>query len=118
MDSSDSGILGFASDPASTMPGYMLGGISSFGFSIGTTVGLAAIGLDKTPIFPTYPNVMTQTEINSGYVFQYTAMALAGKGGAFGLLLAIFMCVTSTSSKERSVVVQRKIHCSCIRGMN
>ncbi|KAI9730978.1 MAG: hypothetical protein M1834_005439 [Cirrosporium novae-zelandiae] len=93
---------GFAADTAAAMPGYMLGGISYFAvpWAVGTTIGLAAIGLEKTSIFPTYPRAMTTAEINSGYVLPYAAVALAGKGGAFGLLLVVFMCVTSTTSAE------------------
>ncbi|KAJ9264595.1 hypothetical protein DTO212C5_7098 [Paecilomyces variotii] len=93
---------GFAADTAATMPGYMLGGISYFAvpWAVGTTAGLAAIGLENTPIFPTYPRKMTTSEINAGYVLPYTVMAIAGKGGAFSLLLVVFMCVTSTTSAE------------------
>lgn len=43
---------------------------------------------------------MTTSEINAGYVLPYTCMAIAGKGGAFGLLLIVFMCVTSTTSAQ------------------
>ncbi|KAJ9411262.1 hypothetical protein DTO045G8_894 [Paecilomyces variotii] len=93
---------GFAADTAATMPGYMLGGISYFAvpWAVGTTAGLAAIGLENTSIFPTYPRKMTTSEINAGYVLPYTVMAIAGKGGAFSLLLVVFMCVTSTTSAE------------------
>lgn len=44
--------------------------------------------------------MMTTDEINAGYVLPYTVMAVAGKGGAFALLLVVFMCVTSTTSAE------------------
>lgn len=93
---------GFAADTSAAMPGYMLGGIAYFAvpWAVGTTAGLAAIGLEGTSIFPTYPNKMTTAQIDSGYVLPYTVMAIAGKGGAFGLLLVIFMCVTSTTSAE------------------
>ncbi|RAO66247.1 uncharacterized protein BHQ10_002259 [Talaromyces amestolkiae] len=93
---------GFAADTAATMPGYMLGGIAYFAvpWAVGTTTGLAAIALEKSPIFPTYPRLMTTEEINAGYVLPYTVMAIAGKGGAWALLLVVFMCVTSTTSAE------------------
>ncbi|BDD58244.1 hypothetical protein MAP00_003535 [Monascus purpureus] len=93
---------GFAADTAAAMPGYMLGGISYFSvpWAVGTTAGLAAIALEKRSIFPTYPRAMTTAEINAGYVLPYTVMAIAGKGGAAGLLLVVFMCVTSTTSAE------------------
>ncbi|KAL1967958.1 hypothetical protein VTN77DRAFT_2375 [Rasamsonia byssochlamydoides] len=89
---------GFAADTAATMPGYMLGGIAYFAvpWAVGTTAGLAAIGLENTPIF----RQMTTSEINAGYVLPYTVMAVAGKGGAFALLLVVIMCVTSTTSAE------------------
>ncbi|TVY57611.1 putative urea active transporter 1 [Lachnellula cervina] len=74
---------------------------------VGTTAGLAAIGLESSSIFPTYPRasiehllLMTTAEINAGYVLPYTCMAVAGKGGAFALLLVVFMCVTSTVSAQ------------------
>ncbi|KKY22585.1 putative urea active [Phaeomoniella chlamydospora] len=93
---------GFAADTAAAMPGYMLGGVSYFAvpWAVGTTAGLAAIGLENSSIFPTYPRKMTTDEINSGLVLPYTVMAVAGTGGAFGLLLVVFMCVTSTTSAE------------------
>ncbi|EED21377.1 urea active transporter, putative [Talaromyces stipitatus ATCC 10500] len=83
-------------------PGYMLGGIAYFAvpWAVGTTTGLAAIALERSPIFPTYPRLMTTEEINAGYVLPYTVMAIAGKGGAWALLLVVFMCVTSTTSAE------------------
>ncbi len=43
---------------------------------------------------------MTTSEINAGYVLPYTAMAVAGKGGAFALLLIVFLSVTSTTSAQ------------------
>jgi Na+/proline symporter len=93
---------GFAADTAAAMPGYMLGGISYFAvpWAVGTTAGLAAIVLEKSSIFPTYPRAMTTSEINAGYVLPYTVMSVAGKGGAAGLLLVVFMTVTSTTSAE------------------
>ncbi|KAH8684357.1 putative urea active transporter [Tricladium varicosporioides] len=95
---------GFAADTGAAMPGYMLGGIAYFAvpWAVGTIAGLAAIGLETTSIFPTYPraSLMTTAEINAGYVLPYTCMAVAGKGGAFALLLVVFMCVTSTVSAQ------------------
>ncbi|KAJ3550163.1 hypothetical protein NM208_g124 [Fusarium decemcellulare] len=93
---------GFAADTAAAMPGYMLGGISYFAvpWAVGTTAGLAAIVLEKTSIFPTYPRAMTTAEINAGYVLPYAVMSVAGKGCAAGLLLIVFMTVTSTTSAE------------------
>jgi hypothetical protein len=44
---------------AAAVPGYVLGGVASFSvpWTVGTVVGLAAIALETTPVFPTYPNV-------------------------------------------------------------
>ncbi|KAK7409604.1 hypothetical protein QQX98_008199 [Neonectria punicea] len=93
---------GFAADTAAAMPGYMLGGVSysAVPWAVGTTAGLAAIVLEKSSIFPTYPRAMTTSEINAGYVLPYAVMAVAGKGGAAGLLVVVFMTVTSTTSAE------------------
>ncbi|CAM1504276.1 Fc.00g018670.m01.CDS01 [Cosmosporella sp. VM-42] len=93
---------GFAADTAAAMPGYMLGGIAYFAvpWAVGTTAGLAAIVLEKTSIFPTYPRAMTTAEIHAGYVLPYAVMSVAGKGGAAGLLIIVFMTVTSTTSAE------------------
>ncbi|KAF7562146.1 hypothetical protein G7046_g1988 [Stylonectria norvegica] len=93
---------GFAADTAAAMPGYLLGGISYFAvpWAVGTTAGLAAIVLEKSPLFPTYPRSMTTAEINAGYVLPYAVMSVAGKGGAAGLLIVVFMTVTSTTSAE------------------
>ncbi|KPM37917.1 putative urea active transporter 1 [Neonectria ditissima] len=93
---------GFAADTAAAMPGYMLGGVAYFAvpWAVGTTAGLAAIVLEKSSIFPTYPRAMTTSEINAGYVLPYAVMSVAGKGGAAGLLLVVFMTVTSTTSAE------------------
>ncbi|KAF4628442.1 hypothetical protein G7Y89_g9711 [Cudoniella acicularis] len=65
-------------------PGYMLGGIAYFAFpwAVGTTAR------------------MTTDKINGGYVLPYACMAIAGKGGAFALLLVVFMAVTSTTSAQ------------------
>jgi Na+/proline symporter len=79
-----------------------LGGIAYFAvpWAVGTTAGLAAIGLENSSIFPTFPRKMNLGEINSGLVLPYTCMSVAGTGGAFALLLVVFMCVTSTVSAQ------------------
>jgi hypothetical protein len=50
---------GFSADLASAVPGYILGGIASFSvpWAFGTIAGLAALALENTPAWPTYPNV-------------------------------------------------------------
>ncbi|CZR59359.1 related to urea transporter [Phialocephala subalpina] len=93
---------GFAAGTGAAMLGYMLGGVAYFAvpWAVGTTAGLAAIGLEISSIFPTYPRLMTTAEVNAGYVLPYTCMAIAGKGGAFTLLLVVFMSITSTVSAQ------------------
>ncbi|KAJ4296803.1 hypothetical protein N0V90_006851 [Kalmusia sp. IMI 367209] len=49
---------GFSADVAAAVPGYILGGVASFSvpWAFGTVAGLAALALEKTPAWPTYPN--------------------------------------------------------------
>jgi Na+/proline symporter len=84
---------GFSADVAAAVPGYVLGGVASFSvpWCFGTIVGLAALALEKTSVWPTYPNPMTDAEVTGGLVLPYVAQAVAGKGGAAAILLTIFM---------------------------
>ncbi|KAI1103865.1 sodium/proline symporter [Jackrogersella minutella] len=93
---------GFSADIASAVPGYVLGGIASFSvpWAIGTFGGLAAVALESTTIFPTYPRMMTTEEVTSGLVLPYVVQAVAGKAGASALLLTIFMACTSIASAQ------------------
>lgn len=86
-----------AADPASTLPGYMLGGLCWFTipFVLATTFGLSAAALEHLPIFPTYPNRMSATEVSAGMAMPYAAYALMGKGGGLAILIMAFMAVTS-----------------------
>ncbi|KAG4268384.1 hypothetical protein FPRO04_12418 [Fusarium proliferatum] len=92
----------FAASPSAVVPGYVLGGISYFSIpcSLGTIVGMASLGLEALPIFPTYPRLMTGTEVTNGLALPYVAVAVAGKGGAVAVLLMTFMAVTSTLSAQ------------------
>ncbi|KAI2468481.1 sodium/proline symporter [Annulohypoxylon bovei var. microspora] len=65
---------GFSANVASAVPSYVLGGIASFSvpWAIGTFGGLAAVALESTTIFPTYPRMMT-TEVTPGLVLPYVA---------------------------------------------
>lgn len=65
-----------------------------------TTMGLAALALETNPVFPTYPNRMSDADVTAGLVLPNAAVALLGKGGAAATLLLIFMAVTSASSAE------------------
>ncbi|TDZ36081.1 putative urea active transporter 1 [Colletotrichum spinosum] len=73
--------------------GYFL---KAFAAAPSTVVGMAALGLESLPVFPTYPRLMTSTEVTNGLALPYVAVAVAGKGGAVAVLLMTFMAVTST----------------------
>ncbi|KAL0931489.1 urea active [Colletotrichum truncatum] len=92
----------FAASPSAVVPGYVLGGISYFSipWCLGTVVGMASLGLEALPIFPTYPRTMTSAEVTNGLALPYVAVAVAGKGGAVAVLLMTFMAVTSTLSAQ------------------
>lgn len=92
----------FASDPAATMPGYVLGGLAWFAIPMfmATTMGLTALSLQDTPYWPTYPEKMTAAEVSAGLVLPNAAVALLGKSGAVMSLLLVFMAVTSAMSSE------------------
>ncbi|MCJ1287409.1 hypothetical protein MMC26_006758 [Xylographa opegraphella] len=91
-----------AANPASTLPGYMIGGLAWFAipFCLATTFGLAARALETNPSFPTYPRLMTTVEVSQGLPFPYAAQALMGKGGSFFVLLMTFMACTSGFSAD------------------
>ncbi|TVY58251.1 putative urea active transporter 1 [Lachnellula cervina] len=91
-----------ASDPAGTLGGYLLGGTSWFTipFVLATTFGLTAAATEHLPSFPTYPNRMSSYEVASGLAMPYGALSVMGKGGAFAILLMVFMAVTSAMSSE------------------
>ena len=93
---------GFSADVAAAVPGYILGGVASFSvpWAFGTVVGLAALALEKTPSWPTYPNPMTAEEVGASLVLPYVAQTVAGKGGAAAILLIIFMSCTSIASAQ------------------
>lgn len=92
----------FASDPAATMPGYVIGGLAWFAIPMfmATTMGLTALSLEGTPYWPTYPERMTSAEVSAGLVLPNAAVALLGKSGAVMSLLLVFMAVTSAMSAE------------------
>lgn len=92
----------FASDPAATMPGYVIGGLAWFAIPMftATTLGLTALSLQDTPAWPTFPRQMTSAEVSAGLVLPNAAVALLGKSGAVMSLLLVFMAVTSAMSAE------------------
>lgn len=63
-------------------------------------MGLAALALQNSPSFPTYPNGMADADVSSGLVLPYAAVAILGSGGAVATLLIVFMAVTSAFSAQ------------------
>ncbi|KAH8646153.1 Sodium:solute symporter family-domain-containing protein [Xylariales sp. PMI_506] len=92
----------FSAAPEAVVPGYIIGGIAYFAipWCLGTLMSSAALGLEGSPRFPTFPNRMSSTEISNGLVLPYAAIAIAGQGGAVAVLLITFMAVTSTLSAQ------------------
>ncbi|OMP85122.1 putative urea active transporter 1 [Diplodia seriata] len=98
-------IKAFAASPSAVVPGYVIGGIAYFAipWATGTLASAIVLGLEATtsPLSPTYPRRMTETEVSAGLVLPYAFMAVAGRGaGAACVLLITFMAVTSTLSAQ------------------
>ncbi|KAE8548998.1 hypothetical protein EYB25_009381 [Talaromyces marneffei] len=95
-------IKAFAASPAAVVPGYTIGGIAYFAipWALGTVMSCVAVGLENTPVFPTYPRRMTTSEVSSGLVLPFSALTIAGSGGAAAVILITFMAVTSTLSAQ------------------
>ncbi|MCJ1297291.1 hypothetical protein MMC08_000077 [Hypocenomyce scalaris] len=91
-----------AASPVHALPGYVMGGLSWFAIPwlCATTMGLAALALESNPVFPTFPNRMSEADVSAGLVLPNAAVAMLGKGGAVATLLLVFMAVTSASSAE------------------
>lgn len=49
----------FAASPEGVVPAYVIGGLSYFSipWALGTIMGMVALGLENTKVFPTYPRV-------------------------------------------------------------
>ncbi|KAG7292029.1 hypothetical protein NEMBOFW57_002060 [Staphylotrichum longicolle] len=95
-------VKAFSAAPQAVVPGYITGGIAYFAipWCFGTLMSFAALSLEGTARFPTFPRRMSGTEISNGLVLPYAAIAIAGKGGAAAILLITFMAVTSTISAQ------------------
>ena len=95
-------VKAFSARPQAVVPGYVVGGIAYFAipWCLGTLMSSIALGLEDNPVFPTYPRRMSATEVSNGLVLPYTAIAIAGKGGAAAILIITFMAVTSTLSAQ------------------
>ena len=91
-----------AASPVDALPGYVMGGLSWFAIPwlCATTMGLSALALESSPVFPTYPARMADADVTAGLVLPNAAVAMLGKGGAGASLILIFMAVTSASSAE------------------
>jgi SSS family transporter len=91
-----------AASPVDALPGYVMGGLAWFAIPwlCATTMGLAALALELTPVFPTYPNRIPDSDVTAGLVLPNAAVAMLGKGGAGATFLLVFMAVTSAMSAE------------------
>ncbi|KAH7071135.1 Sodium:solute symporter family-domain-containing protein [Paraphoma chrysanthemicola] len=92
----------FASDVKSTVPSYMLVSIVILAvpWCTGTIIGLSARAIEHTPVWFDYPNTLTLTQVNSGMVMPYVLRSLLGHGATTGLLVLVFMAITSTVSSS------------------
>jgi hypothetical protein len=92
----------FASDVKSTVPSYMLVSIVILAvpWCTGTIIGLSARAIEHTPIWFDYPNTLTLTQVNSGMVMPYVLRSLLGRSATTGLLVLVFMAITSTVSSS------------------
>jgi len=86
-----------AATPSASWKGYLLGGLCWFAipFTLATSLGLAGNAL-SLPI--------TADEAGKGLVPPAVAQHLMGKGGAFLILLMLFMAVTSTGAAEQIAI--------------
>ncbi|KAJ3277876.1 hypothetical protein HK104_002881, partial [Borealophlyctis nickersoniae] len=91
-----------AARPSSTVKAYLVGGLAWFAipFFLATTLGLAAVVLEDNPVFPTFPARMAPAAVSAGLVAPNAAVALLGSGGAYAILILVFMAVTSAASAE------------------
>lgn len=91
-----------ASDLKATVPGYMLGSIMIFSvpWALGTICGLGARVLENSGVID--PISLHALEVGS--VFPIVTNALLGKGASVGIVLMLFMSVTSTVSAEMIAV--------------
>ena len=92
----------FASDVKATVPSYALVSIVILAvpWCTGTIIGLSARAIEQTPIWFDYPNRLTLKQVNSGMVMPYVLRSVLGQGATTGLLVLIFMAITSTISSS------------------
>ncbi|KAF8880652.1 urea transporter [Infundibulicybe gibba] len=87
-----------ASQPATTVKAYLLGGLAWFAipFTLATTLGLAAVALTGDPDM----RALSPADVSAGLPAAAAATALLGKPGAIALLILLFLAVTSACSAE------------------
>lgn len=92
----------FASEVESVVPAYDLVSvvILAVPWCTGTIIGLSGRAIEKTPVWFDYPNLLTEKQVNSGLVMPYVLRSLLGQGATTGLLVLIFMAITSTVSSS------------------
>ncbi|KAL6708284.1 hypothetical protein ACN47E_003208 [Coniothyrium glycines] len=92
----------FASDVKATVPSYVIVSvvILAVPWCTGTIIGLSARAIEHTPIWFNYPETLTLTQVNSGMVMPYVVRSLLGRSATTGLLVLIFMAITSTVSSS------------------
>jgi hypothetical protein len=96
----------FASDVNSTVPAYDLASIVILAvpWCTGTIIGLSARAIENNPVWVLYPNTLSEQQVNSGMVMPYVLKSLLGRGATEGLLVLIFMAITSTVSSSMIAV--------------
>ena len=96
----------FASDVNSTVPAYDLASIVILAvpWCTGTIIGLSARAIENNPVWVLYPNTLSKQQVNSGMVMPYVLKSLLGRGATEGLLVLIFMAITSTVSSSMIAV--------------
>ncbi|KAJ9202307.1 hypothetical protein DTO164E3_3236 [Paecilomyces variotii] len=96
----------FASEVSATVPGYNLASIAIIAvpWTIGTVVGLACRAIEHTPVFVSYPNILSETDVANGLVLSYVLKSLLGDGATRAFLVLAFMAVTSTVSSSMIAV--------------
>ena len=54
-----------AASPVHALPGYIMGGLAWFAIPwlTATTMGLSALALESNPIWPTYPDRMSEADV-------------------------------------------------------
>ena len=87
-----------AAEPRATVTGFLIGGMVWFAvpFFMATTFGLAGRSLSMSKGL----DFITASQAGQGLVPAKTIVETLGSGGAFALLMQLFMAVTSTGSAE------------------